>query len=171
MLKAAIEQLLGENAWYALKETTSISVWRKHLQKVLQAIRVAFRQTVKVRDASLAAVVEDNLARGEHAIGVATDIDGLLSAFSATLLRQIFIQLGTVPRRRPGGKVTLDKKFWELDAFRSVQYVQSVEQLENEFLSRQQQEIGPSAQASLRLAHRQSSSELSYAEWCREREA
>ena len=153
MLKAAIEQLLGENAWYALKETTSISVWRKHLQKVLQAIRVAFRQTVKVRDASLAAVVEDNLARGEHAIGVATDIDGLLSAFSATLLRQIFIQLGTVPRRRPGGKVTLDKKFWELDAFRSVQYVQSVEQLENEFLSRQQQEIGPSAQASLRLAH------------------
>ncbi len=41
MLKSAIEELLGRDAWYALKETTSLTPWRKYVVKLLKAIRIS----------------------------------------------------------------------------------------------------------------------------------
>jgi hypothetical protein len=170
-LKFTLERLFGTNTWYELKESTSVTKWRKHLLRAIGAIRVAFFETVKVRDDKLAQAVTENLARGEQALKTARTLEDLLAAFSSTLTEQVFIQLGTVPRRRPGSDVTLNPKFWQLDGFRSVQYVQTKEQLEAVFWSEQQRELGVSAQSSLYAKYAASTSELSYSQWCRANEA
>lgn len=170
-LKTALEQLLGREAWYDLKETTSLAPWRKYVLKSLKAIRVSTRETVQVRDAAWAAAVEENLSRGEQAAAKCKDIDDLLASFTATLLRQVFLQLGACPDRRTQDRVALRKDNWSMDGQRSVQYVQSGEQLENVFWSEQQVRIGSEEQMKLHDEHRWSKSPLPYSEWCRQREA
>ena len=170
-LKFTLERLFGTKTWYELKESTSVTKWRKHLLRALSAIRIAFFETVKVRDDKLAQAVTENLARGEQALKAAKSLEDLLAAFSSTLTEQVFIQLGTVPRRRPGSDATLSPKFWQLDGFRSVQYVQTQEQLEALFWSEQQRELGVSAQFSLYAEYTASASELSYSQWCHADEA
>ena len=170
-LKLIFERLFGAKTWYQLKESTSVTMWRKHLLRALGAIRVAFFETVKVRDDKLAQAVTENLARGEQALKTAKTLENLLAAFSSTLTEQVFIQLGMVPRRRSGSDVTLNPKFWQLDGFRSVQYVQTREQLEALFWSEQQRELGVGAQSALYAQYAASGSELSYSHWCRANEA
>jgi hypothetical protein len=170
-LKFTLERLFGTKTWYELKESTSVTKWRKHLLRALSAIRIAFFETVKVRDDKLAQAVTENLARGEQALKAAKSLEDLLAAFSSTLTEQVFIQLGTVPRRRPGSDATLSPKFWQLDGFRSVQYVQTQEQLEALFWSEQQRELGVSSQLSLYAEYTASASELSYSQWCHGDEA
>jgi len=65
MLKSAIEQLLGSNAWYELKETTSLTPWRKNVLKLLKAIRISIEESVEIRDQGWFEAVIENLARGE----------------------------------------------------------------------------------------------------------
>ncbi|MBX3628140.1 MAG: hypothetical protein KF892_24230 [Rhizobacter sp.] len=170
-LKTALEQLLGRTAWYELKETTSLVSWRKHTLKAIKAIRIGVQENVKIRDEAWACEVETNLARGESAISESKDIDDLLASFTATLLRQVFLQLGACPDRRVLDRVALTKENWRLNGHRSVQYVQSREQLESVFWSKQQEEIGFEAQMKLHNEHRWSKSHLSYSEWCRQRDA
>ena len=170
-LKTALEQLLGREAWYDLKETTSLTPWRKYVLKTLKAIRVTTRETVQVRDDAWAKAVEENLTRGEKAVAQCKDIDNLLSTFTATLMRQIFLQLGSCPDRRTKDRVTLTKENWRMNGLRSVQYIQSQEQLERVFWSEQQDQIGFEAQMKLHNEHRGSKSELPYSEWCRQRDA
>ncbi|RQP21143.1 hypothetical protein DZC73_29430 [Albitalea terrae] len=171
MLKSAIEQLLGRDAWYELKETTSLSPWRKHVLKLIKAIRVSIRESVQVRDATWMSEVTENLVRGEQAARKSKDIDELLSCFTATLLRQVFLQIGMLPDRTTSPTVSLSKENWRLNRQRSVQYVQSMEQLEAVFWSEQQSRIGFEKQMELHNEHRWSKSELPYSEWCRAREA
>ena len=99
MLKSAIEQLLGSDAWYELKETTSLTPWRKNVLKLLKAIRISIEESIEIRDQGWFEAVIENLARGEEGVKTSKDIDELLSCFTATLLRQVFLQIGTLPNR------------------------------------------------------------------------
>lgn len=171
MLKSAIEQLLGQDAWYELKETTSITPWRKNVLKLLKAICISIDASVEVRDEAWMDAVNENLARGKEGVKASTDIDELLSCFEATLLRQVFLQIGAVPNRKGRPRVSLSKENWRLNGQRSVQYVQSRTQLESAFSSEQQSRIGFERQMELRNEHRRSKSPLPYSEWCRQRRA
>jgi hypothetical protein len=116
--------------------------------------------------------VNENLSRGIESAKSAKSIEELLASFSATLLRQVFIQIGTLPHRTTVHKaVTLDRKWWRLNGFRSVQYVQSQVQIESAFLAEQQHRVGFEKQMELRTEHHASKSKLSFSVWCREHEA
>jgi hypothetical protein len=171
MLKSAFEQLFGESAWYELKETTSLAAWKKHTLKALRAIRISIRATVHVCDEPWLDEVHENLSRGEERTKESKDIDELLSCLTATLLRQVFLQLGTLPDRRGSAAAPLDKAHWRLDAQRSVQYVQSHAQRENVFLWEQRRLIGFEAQLDLQAAYRRSKSELAFSAWCQQRDS
>jgi hypothetical protein len=167
MLKSAIEELLGRDAWYALKETTSLTPWRKNVLKLLKAIRISIETSVEIRDKAWMDAVNENLARGEEGIKASDDIDEMLSCFEATLLRQVFLQIGALPNRQGRPSVSLSKENWRLNGQRSVQYVQSQTQLESAFWSEQQRRIGVERQMELHYEHRRSKSPLPYSEWCR----
>ena len=170
-LKFAIEALLGTSAWYALKETTSLPEWRRHLIKVLDAVGVAFSESVKICDDRLRAQVRENLESRVQALKESRDFDTLISSFAATLMQQTFIHLGMLPRRGTGSRVTLDKRFWQLDSFRSVQYVSSSKQLASQFWFDQQSALGVNKQMDLHFEYRHSKSAKSYESWCTDRGA
>jgi hypothetical protein len=170
MLKSAIEQLLGSDSWYELKETTSFIPWRKNILKLLKAIRISIEESVEIRDQGWFEAVADNLTQGEEGAKTSKDIDELLSCFTATLLRQVFLQIGTLPNRKGQSSVSLKKENWQLNGQRSVQYVQSKTQIESMFWAEQQKRIGFNRQTELRIEHRRSKSTLPYSEWCRKRE-
>ena len=170
-LKFTLERLFGAQVWYELKESTSVTAWRKNLRRTLRAMHVAFHQTVRVRDDALALAVDENLAKGDLDLKTAKTLEDLLASFSATLTEQVFIQLGTVPHRRPHSSATLAPKFWQLDGYRTVQYVQSCEQLEAVFWAEQQRRLGVGKQSSIYAKFEASGSELKYSQWCSENEA
>ena len=103
--KSEIEELLGSNAWYDLKETTSLAPWRKYIMKLLKAIQLSIYESIEVTDADWLKTVEDNIAHGEQKAKSSQDIDELLSCFTATLLRQVFLQIGGVPNRKAEKRV------------------------------------------------------------------
>ena len=171
MLKSAIEQLLGSDAWYELKETTSFIPWRKNILKLLKVIRISIEESVEIRDQAWIEAVNENLARGEEGARTSKNIDELLSCFTATLLRQVFLQIGALPERTGQPGVSLKKENWRLNGQRSVQYVQSRTQIESMLWNEQQNRIGFKRQMELRNEHRRSKSALPYSEWCRQHEA
>lgn len=168
VLKSAIEQLLGRSTWSDLKETTSLTPWRKQVLKLFKAIRISIHASVEVSDAAWLHAVESNISRGEKGAREAKDIDELLSCFTATLLRQVFLQIGMVPNKTTATRVSFRKEEWRLNNHRSVQYVQSKQQLEATFWSEQQTQIGDQKQRALYDEYRRSRSELPYSQWCRE---
>lgn len=170
VLKTAIEQILGRDAWYELKETTSVAPWRKCLLKLVAAIRLSIDESVQVADADWLLAVHENLDRGTAHLKKAKGFDELLVTTTAVLLRQVFLQIGQLPDRRGTASVTLSRENWRLNGHRSVQYVQSKEQLEAVFWMAQQRRIGFERQMELHNEHRHSKSKLSYSEWSRARE-
>ena len=170
-LKTAIEQLLGNQAWLDLKECTSVPTWRRYVLRLFAVLRISIDQSIEIRDEGWLAEVHENLDRGALAAKSATEIDELLSALSATLLRQVFLQIGTLPNRSTARKVTLAREYWTLNGHRSVQYIQTPTQIENAFWNYQQRSIGFKKQMELRKEHRATKSKLPFSKWCRAREA
>lgn len=165
-LKFAIKQLLGNQAWLDLKECTSLSTWRAYVLKLIKAVRVSIEESVEVRDQMWMDAVIDNLKRGTESVKSSKDIDSLLSGFSATLLRQVFLQIGTIPNHQSARRVTLRRETWRLNYHCSVQ---SLAQVEAVFWSEQQRRIGIERQMELHYEYRVSKSKLPFSQWCRER--
>lgn len=170
-LKSVIEQIFGNQAWLDLKECTSIPTWRKYVQKLFTAVRISIEESIDIRDEACMVAVHENLDHGINAAKSAKDIDDLLSVLSATLLRQVFLQIRQLPNRRTARKVTLARENWKLNNHRTVQYVQAPRQVEALFWSEQQRKIGPEKQMELFYEHRTSKSNLPFSQWCSEQEA
>jgi len=128
-LKQALEEIFGKDAWYELKECTSLSKWKKHLSKLLAAIRISIHETVRLADAEWFEEADALIERSNSAIKGAKSADELFSTLSAYLKRIVFHQIGFRPMRITMKKVTLAKDYWRLDLYRSVQYVQTLEQI------------------------------------------
>jgi hypothetical protein len=168
-LKSAIQDLLGNQAWLDLKETTSVATWRRYIGKLLDAIEMSIHQSVDVRDEAWTSEVNENLSRGRELAKSAKSIEDLLSGFSATLLRQVFLQVGFLPKRSTVPAVSINRENWRLNLHRSAQYIQTPKQVEAAFWSQQQKRIGFDRQLELHNEHRGSGSKLSFSKWCRER--
>ncbi|AQV02586.1 hypothetical protein [Desulfococcus multivorans] len=169
-LKTVIEQLLGKEAWLDLKEATSLTKWRVYVLKLIAVIRVSIKESVQIVDQAWLDAVRDNLDDGKASAKAAKTIDELLSGFAATLLRQVFLQIGMLPNRTTARRVTLSRQYWRLDSHRSVQYVQTPQQIEAAFWSVQQRQLGFERQMELRDEYRASRSKLPYWRWCQEKE-
>jgi len=129
-LKAALEQVLGRRTYQKLKETGTIADWKVETKKLLKAIDVSVRATVKVADAEFFEEVTELVELGSSQIQSAKEISDLLASLSATLTRLVFLQIGYLPSRHAVDSVPLVPRNWTLDPVRSVQYVQSSAQKE-----------------------------------------
>ena len=67
-LKAAIEQLLGHQAWLDLKECTSFTTWRTYIFKLIEAIRVSIHESVEIKDETWMIEVNKNLDHGKKMV-------------------------------------------------------------------------------------------------------
>lgn len=170
-LKSAIENLLGEAAWRDLKECTSLAMWRRYVLKVIDAIELSVKTNIQICDQDWMNQVTNNLAHGRGLARIARDTDELVAALTATLLEQVFLQLGHAPRRKTSRTVTLKAENWRLDGFRTVQIVQTPAQREALFMSKQRREIGFDAQFDLEVEYKRSRSKLPYSVWCAQRES
>lgn len=165
-LKSSIEDLLGNRAWLELKETTSTTTWRRYVFKLLDAIELGVETTVLIKDEDWMQEVRSNLNHGRELARIAVTPEDAIAALSATLLRQVFLQLGSAPSRNTAASVPLKPRNWNFSGFRSVQYVQSPQQKEDLFLSKQRRAIGFEAQLDLRAEYRKGRSKLPYSAWC-----
>jgi hypothetical protein len=165
-LKSSIEDLLGNRAWLELKETTSTTSWRRYVLKLFDAIELSVETTVLIKDEEWMQEVRSNLNHGRELTRIAKNPEDAIAALSATLLRQVFLQLGSAPSRKTAASVPLRPQNWDLSGFRSVQYVQSPRQKEDLFLSKQRRAIGFEVQLDLQAQYRQSRSKLPYPAWC-----
>ena len=170
-LKSAIEDLLGNRAWLDLKETTSATTWRRYVLKLIDAIELSIEATIRIRDDDWIEQVRSNLEHGRELARIAKSPEDSIAALSATLLRQVFLQLGASPSRKTVASVPMKADHWCFDGFRSVQIVQSQQQREDVFRSRQRREIGFEAQFELEALYRRSRTKLPYSAWCTAREA
>lgn len=170
-LKSAVEDLLGNQAWLDLKETTSTATWRRYVLKLLDAIELSIETTVLVKDENWMQEVRSNLNHGRELARIAQSPEDAIAALSGTLLRQVFLQLGTAPNRQTVKAVPLKASHWDFSGFRSVQYVQTPQQKEDLFRSKQRRAIGLDAQIDLEAEYRKSGSKLLYSEWCATRAA
>lgn len=168
-LKSAIEDLFGEAAWRDLKECTSLRTWRRYVLKVIDAIELSVKTNIQICDEDWMSQVSSNLEHGRDLARIAKDTDDLVAAFTATLLEQVFLQLGHAPCRKTSRTVTLKAENWRLDGFRTVQIVQTPSQREALFMSKQRREIGFDAQFNLEAEYRRSRSKLPYSVWCTQR--
>lgn len=168
-LKKVIEQLFGRDAWYELKETTSVSVWRHYLKRTVLALEIAIENTVHA-DELLHQEASELLKACEESLRSAKTFDHLVSSFTATLLQLTFLQIGHIPENYRQERVKLHKSNWKLDSYRTVVYVQKPIQRAQLFWIKQQRQIGFGVQRDLYDEHRRSGLPLSYEDWCKRRE-
>jgi hypothetical protein len=170
LLKSTIEELFGDDAWRALKDSNRVLTWRKYAEKILKAVELSVADSVEVCDPELLKEISDCLQRGLKHLKLEKDIDDIVGVIAGTMTEMSFLQLGSMPRRKgTSGPYRLQKGKWQRNGHRSVVYVQTKAQKENSFLARQELEIGSDAQLKLKVEYRGSKSELQYPEWCAQR--
>jgi hypothetical protein len=124
-LKATIEQLFGHAAYAELKECTSLAIWKRHVNKLFNSIKISVHETVEIADETWFEDLDENIALGKEHVKLAKSVDELFAALSAILARLVFLQLGYLPQRSDSEEVTLAKSYWKLIPERTVQYVQN----------------------------------------------
>jgi hypothetical protein len=130
-LKSTMEALFGHPMYLELKETTDLAVWRKAMKKLLDAVEVSIKHSVKVTDPDWHHAVESVLNQGRERVKGARTAADLFAGLTSTLTEIAFTQIGFMPTRsRRDEMVPLKKEFWEMNNFRTVQYVQTAEQRE-----------------------------------------
>ncbi len=130
-MKAVLERLFGKRCYRKLKETATLKDWKVEIQRLLRGIEVALDATVDVADNEWRVEMKQTLRRGRSLVSGAESITDLFAHLSATLVNLVFLQIGHLPVRASVEIVPLSPKYWQLNAYRSVQYVQSKSQAEN----------------------------------------
>lgn len=165
-LKNAIEDILGNQAWYALKETHSVTTWRHYAIKLIDAIEISIEESIEIKDEAWLSQIKENLEHGRKLVRTAKTIEEVISNLSVTLLRQVFLQIGNFPKRKNEKLVSLKRENWRLNSYRSVLYIQSPKQVEKLFWDQQQKELGGEKQIELFGKFKRSKSKLPFSVWC-----
>jgi hypothetical protein len=128
-LKATMEELFGRPMYMELKETTDLAVWRRAAKKLLDAVGISVKHSVKVADDDWYENIEKVLDHGRARIMLARTAADLFAGLTATLTTIVFTQLGFMPTRSRRDKmVPLSKEYWQMNNFRTIQYVQTPQQ-------------------------------------------
>jgi hypothetical protein len=142
-MKAVLEEALGHPVYLKLKETGTMTDWRKATIRLLDAVALAIDSTVLVADQEWREDITAAIRDGQEAIKRSDTISQLFAALSSALTRIVFMQIGLMPSLSnygktlphcgaaftPRGKTApLTADFWTLNTYRSVQYVQTAAQ-------------------------------------------
>lgn len=131
-VKALVERLFGNAAFMKIKMGGSMSNWRGMGIRILDAVALSVTSTVQIADEDWFKEVSHAIQHGKEGVRTAQTIDQLQSHLLATLAELVFIQLGNFPRHPLHKTTPLAAEWWTLDGFRTVQYVQSPLQKENQ---------------------------------------
>ena len=130
-LKSLIERLFGNRAWLDIKHSSDLRRWKKYSNRILAAIEYSAKASIEIVDDEWFEELEKIIVHGKNRIKSAKDTEQLFAALSASLAEISFFQIGRMPDHTMQKHVTLrHPSNWKLNAFRSVQYVQSPKQSE-----------------------------------------
>jgi hypothetical protein len=130
-MKSVLESLFGRTMYSKLKEAASFGDWQAATSKLLDSIMLSIETTVQIADQDWRDEVVSLAQDGRARIKEATTMADLFSVLSATLTQIIFIQIGDMPSHYGAeATVPLVARYWRLDRFRTVQYVQHARQRE-----------------------------------------
>jgi hypothetical protein len=130
-LKSMFERVWGKGTYLDLKHCSDLKVWKRYCERTLRATEFAASDTVLIADDTWHKELAEIIEHGLQGVKAAKGFDDLFQYFAATYAEISFHQFGFMPSRRPSSRAQLRKGNWQLDAFRSVQYVQSAEQKES----------------------------------------
>jgi len=129
-LKHIVENLFGRHAWLEIKHATDVTIWKKYSIKILSAIEFSAKATVEVADDGWFKELKSQIGHGKKIIKLTKETEQVFAALAAALANISFLQLGRVPSNITRSKITLrHPKNWKLNQYRSVQYVQTKEQV------------------------------------------
>lgn len=129
-MKAVIEHLFGNAEFMKVKMTASMPEWRKQTCKILDALALSIKSTVRIADELWFEEVNDFVAYGKAGIVRSETLDEVFAHFGAAMTKIAFTQVGLMPSRSGSKKVAMTADWWTLDQLRSVQYVQNPAQKE-----------------------------------------
>jgi hypothetical protein len=125
-MKAVLEKVFGHTVYLKLKETATMKDWRRATIRLLDALALAIKSTVAITDQEWHDDIVAVICRSQEAITGSENISDLFAALSAGLTQIVFMQVGRMPDFRSYRKpVPLKARFWTLNSYRSVQYVQT----------------------------------------------
>jgi hypothetical protein len=127
-MKAVLEQLFGRRCYMKLKETADLKEWKVECKRLLRAVEVSIEATVEIADTEWRSEIAGVLELGRRHLASARSITSMFAHLSATLTRIVFLQIGQLPSRGNVEAIPVVAKNWCLNAHRSVQYIQTVEQ-------------------------------------------
>jgi hypothetical protein len=127
-VKAIIEKLFGRAAFMKIKMGGSMHDWVSTSIKLLDAIDLSVKSTVKIADEDWFKEIAETIIRSKERIRKADTIDLLFSYLVEALTELVFIQLGNFPQHRSYEATPLKSERWTFTGYRSVQYVQSEKQ-------------------------------------------
>lgn len=128
-MKSILEEVLGYPVYLKLKEAATIRDWREATIRLLNGVALAINSTVTIADQDWREEIADTITRGKKAVKGSDTISDLFATLSAVLTRIVFIQIGHIPSRLSRKKARpLTAKCWNLNSYRSVQYVQTASQ-------------------------------------------
>src|SRR4051812_43616213 len=82
-LKSTMEQLFGNPMYLDLKETTDFTVWRKAMKKLLSAVAVSVKASVKVADDDFYQRMERIIDEGKAGVANAQTAAELFAGLTA----------------------------------------------------------------------------------------
>lgn len=127
-LKSMFERIWGKDTYRELKHCSDLKVWKKYCERTLKVTEMAASDTVRIADDDWFASLSEIIQHGINGVKNANSFDDLFQYFAATYAEVSFHQLGFMPSVYPATRSQLRKGTWHLDRYRSVQYVQSVDQ-------------------------------------------
>ena len=124
--KAMVEEILGHASFMEIKESASLTAWKRQTTRLMDAAACSIQATVQVVDREWESEVADIIDHGKVLVSRSENIDDVMSGLAATMSRLVFQLIGFVPRRHGvRSTVSLRSSNWRLDQVRSIQYVQT----------------------------------------------
>jgi hypothetical protein len=96
-MKAVLEEVFGSKVYRKLKETGRFKDWQCETSRLLDAIRLSIKGTVKIADDEWRDEIADLIEQGQHGIREAETMGDLFAALSSALARITFVQIGMRP--------------------------------------------------------------------------
>ena len=128
-MRVLLKQLWGSLAWIELDEWCSISVWKKWYMKTLRATLICAEENVVEFDTYWMKELNDIVNFGIERIKHSKSYSEMHDHFAFTYVKVSFHQFGLFPNHgRSGQKVTLNRRFWKINGYRTVKYFQDEKQ-------------------------------------------
>lgn len=165
-VKSVFESLFGYQAWAELKESNSVSTWKKWTEKLFSAIALSVDETVTHFDKEWRSEITSVLKEGRACLKLTSEIDEVISVMASVFIRLSFWQIGFMPNRKlMQRKIRLTRSDWNLGSERTVIYYQSAEQKHAQALRKLKKKIGVTEALGLEAKYRRSKSCLRFDEW------